>query len=357
MKQITILLFVAMLLAGCGTATCSASQAGEGSTNSYTFLTQLGVDVHKIPTLGSKVEFAYGDELVALTNDQTRALLNDIYHFDTPNNDDGDMEGMFYIAGAHPVAGDRMLLLFHIEYGDGSGREMAIYDHNGRLTDFLDTGSWNSCQPNESNDDFTRGTAYHELASCEFNAQKPEFTLRRDFALSDFFITDDGTIAFDNIHWELLKDYSYTITDDGKFRQQNVHIEQKGPVNALALMLDAISDLNYLPASDPSRLDQLAALMQRADVRSDLANPDGMATYRLQGVMQGTFEQNGTAVLHWLAGHRSSTQVIELLKSVFASGWIPKYRMTQELQKLPAGEERTWLERLTAQWGPDGAVG
>ena len=357
-KTIFIVLLAAVLLASCGSSSHTERQANGQTSKSKAHcpkLEQLGIDVSKIPTLDGKVEYRNSDNMVSLNPAQVRSLLNDVYHLDL-SKDENDMEGGFYIAGLRPLAGDHTLVLFHIEYGDGAGRELAIYDQNGKMTDFLDTGAWDTFHPDE-NSDYIQGKAYHELMCCEFNDDRHGFTLKRDYALCDYCITDDGTTTFGTIHWALLKNYRYTINGDGHFVHDGTDIEKKGPVDPRILLLDEISDLNYIPASDPARLEKMATLLQRDEVQQELAHPEGLAAYVLLGVMQSAFEQNAPMVLGWMAANRHQTAVIELLRKVFASGWLRKERMIQELEKLPDGEARTWLDQLTAQWGPDGAVG
>ena len=360
LKHITLLVLLATLLAGCGSSTDGDKSATSEQTPpakaDLTFLSKMGVDVANIATLSGKVDCNDSTVLTSLTDEQVRALFQPVHHFDLLPPEEG-VEGVYSIVGAQALPNQHTLLLFHIEFGDGATHPMAIYDHNGTMTDYLDLGVWRSVMPDQSGEFAPdHGRAFHELAFVEFDPQKPEFTLKRDYALSDW-VDEDGEMKFTDIHWELLKDYHYSIDDNGHFAQLDTAIDKKGDVDASDALLDEISDLHYLPATDTTRLDKLLALMQLPDTKKLVDDPEGTAKYRLQGVMQAAFEQNGQIVLQWLAKNRGCNDMIDLLKQLFASGWLRKELMTQELAKMPQGDARNWLEQLTAQWGPDGAMG
>ncbi len=358
-QRLTFLALTLALLVGCGTSTGSESQssvAERDAGDDFVFLTSMGVDTKKIPVMSGRVEQTDGDDLVALTDSQVKKLLNDVYHFDMMDSEEG-LEGGFYIAGARSLPGGHTLVLFHIEYGDGSAREMAVYDTDGEMTDFLDTGAWQGFRPDESNNDYTHGKMEAELVFCVFDEDQPSFTLKRDLEQKDFTLSDDNEWQFGDSHWVLLKDYRYDVGDNGRLVLVDTKVEKKGTIDEQVLLLDDIGDLNYMPASDSKRMAKLAAMLQQPEIRREWSSPESMAHYRLQGVMQAAFEQNGQAVLAWIANNRSNTQVIDLLKSVFSSGWVKKDRMIQELGRMPVGSARKWLEEVTAQWGPEDAVG
>ena len=143
LKHLTILSLLAALLAGCGSSTGSGDKPATSEQASaikadLTFLSKMGVEVANIHTLSGKEECNDNSTNIPLTDEQVRALFQPVYHFDLLPPDEG-IEGGYSIVGAQALPNQHTLLLFHIEYGDGATHPMAIYDHNGTMTDYVPT--------------------------------------------------------------------------------------------------------------------------------------------------------------------------------------------------------------------------
>lgn len=71
------------------------------------------------------------------------------------------------------------------------------------------------------------------------------------------------------------------------------------------------------------------------------------------------FSENPDGLLKWLASHRdlSKNRVVTIFESLFSEGIVDKYKLYQQIQDMPAGSDKEYLEKLTGQWGVAGAVG
>ena len=89
-------------------------------------------------------------------------------------------------------------------------------------------------------------------------------------------------------------------------------------------MLDEISELDYY--TDDSVFDRLNNLALRNDVKQAANNPEGQASYRLQGIVEHLYQTKPQQLLQWMSLHRdlSKNAVTGILEQCFSTGWISK---------------------------------
>ena len=357
MKQLATITLMLTLLAACGSATVgSSSSTGENSDNDkqFAFLRELGLDVDHITQFDQNGAISF-DSIVELNKKQEDVLLKTVG--DPYRMDDGEIEGGFSLLGIRALPAGHTLILYSVEFGDGSSKVFAIYDSEGNTTDYLDSGYWKDEHPIETNDDYTTGESYGDETQCVFDSPS-SLKLERTFNRYSWK-RDKETYEHEMVNefWKIEKEYSYQITDKGTFVFSGIKSKSTGPVEKEMAMLDEISDLDYY--TDDSVFDRLNNLALRNDVKQAANNPEGQASYRLQGIVEHLYQTKPQQLLQWMSLHRdlSKNAVTGILEQCFSTGWISKEALIEILKKMPDGEVKNYIENLTAQWGHADAVG
>ncbi|MBO7610243.1 MAG: hypothetical protein J6S96_08600 [Muribaculaceae bacterium] len=354
MKPLSILSLLVVMLTACGATT----QNGNSSTNDeFKFLKELGIDVNSIVKLDKEVILDYDKYPPFIMSDaQQKVLLEevgDLYRMDE------DIEGNFSILGIRALPNGQTLILYNVEFGDGASKVFAIYDKDGKTTDYMDTGYWNDTHPDESNDDYTHGTAYGDETTCSFDSPST-MKLARKYK---FFEWTNNKETYEQKvvkeFWSIDKQYDYSITNEGIFQLDNITSKNVGPVDAKIATLEEISDLNFVPSTDRSLFDRVNQLALRDDIRKEIPNENCQISYRMMGVVQDLFHSQPQRLLQWISTHRdlNKNALTGVFEACFSTGLLPKEDLIEEIDKMPQGDARRYIEELTAQWGPADAVG
>ena len=355
-----------MLLWAC---TASGGQKAETVQNQadLSFLTSLGIDMNKVTTIGTDFNGGSDAEAQSLTHAQGRALLGQVIPYlsgETPD-EQADVPGNFFITGVKPMAGGYTLVMFLIEFGDGSSESVGIYDSKGTLTDFADLGSWLDFGMEEAEQDMRSGTGYKTEAGMNSITDKG-FTIDRSLKYVNWKL-EKSTVGEDDepypvptptgTIWELKKQYVYTLDTNGHLRlAMPLKTRTTGTPDRVSLLRDEIDDLDFLPISDASRFDRLNSLAEKVNVMTQ--EIDDQLQYNIEVMAWRYFDATPQAFLRWIADHRDNPgHILKIFENIFSKAYVPKERLVEQISAMPAGEARDYLERLTAQWGPADAVG
>ena len=223
----------------------------------------------------------------------------------------------------------------------------------------MDTGYWNDTHPDESNDDYTHGTAYGDETTCSFDSPST-MKLARKYK---FFEWTNNKETYEQKvvkeFWSIDKQYDYSITNEGIFQLDNITSKNVGPVDAKIATLEEISDLHFVPSTDRSLFDRVNQLALRDDIRKEIPNENCQISYRMMGVVQDLFHSQPQRLLQWISTHRdlNKNALTGVFEACFSTGLLPKEDLIEEIDKMPQGDARRYIEELTAQWGPADAVG
>ena len=326
----------------------------------FTFLKKLGIDPTDSLLMGTRLETA-DDKIVmlGLEENQRKALLSDVFE-----GEEADYGG-FYIVGVRALPNDYTLVVYHIEFGDGSDGLVGIYDRNGKLIDCCQTGPWDFKMPDTMNEDYTAGVMNEEHNVLEM-VSKNSFKVTSTNSKYDFVaVTADrdefGMSNFKKVKdlMSITKEYNFSVDKNGRIKMETPKVLDKKGITAKDLLIDEINGLFKAPKYDVSILDKVNAIAAKPEVQASMGSEEDEVGYRLQAIVNRVFAMNPQGLLKWLASHRDLTknQVVTIFESLFSEGAVDKYRLYQQIQKMPAGADKNYLEKLTGQWGPADAVG
>ena len=119
-----------------------------------------------------------------------------------------------------------------------------------------------------------------------------------------------------------------------------------------------IRALQFYPRSQESRLDILNTKATDPDVKRAMDNPDVSVGFQIEQVMYIYYRQNPQQVLNWMASHRGrENSLLTVFERLFSNSWVRKEELIDEMQRMTDPSARSYMERITAQWGPADAVG
>ncbi len=361
---LTVIAAVALLVSVSCNANKSTAPESSGASkveavkSDFSFLKKLGIDPADSLLIADEIDAERGQmALLALDDNQRRALLKGIA-------DDDEIDfGVFSIAGIRALPGGFTLVAYHIELGDGSGGMVAVYDRDGKVTDMALTGAWQTWEPVTMNEECTAGVmlkinnVLRMVSKNSFKVtgttDKYSFTAslgdREVYSLADYKKT--------NSLMNIVKEYTYTIDGKGLMKMSTPKVLSKTGVKDVDMLIGEIDDLFSIPKNDISVCDKLNEIALRPQVMN--AANDEEYGYRLQSVVMRVFSENPDGLLKWLASHRdlSKNRVVTIFESLFSEGIVDKYKLYQQIQDMPAGSDKEYLEKLTGQWGVAGAVG
>ena len=354
MNRLVLILAGLVLLAGCAAkggdnAAADTQKVTAQQVKNMDFLHRMGVNTDQLMLIGDKLNLSWNEEFCSLTDDQVRALLNDVYKLGA----DEDVEGVHSIIGVKPLAGDHTMVLFHIEFGDGSKQVMGIYDQQGRMTDYLETGSSLESMV-EASDDMSKGVSRRNDVDYEF--PESEIILNRFFKQYEWVLNGEQVKPVRDM-WTIKKVYRYSIGEDGKLKWLKTDISKSGQVDEDVLLRDEVNDLQMRPASDPKVMDDLNAFVSRDAVQADI-KAEGDLEWGVSSALWGVFMENPQGVLTWMAKNQGKgNYLLPLFEGLFSSGTINKNLLVKELEKMTDAKARQYLDTLTAQWGPSNSEG
>ena len=353
MKHLAPLALMLVMMAACGSATAGDSTSS-ASNKTFAFLRELGLNVDQITQFNNDGPISF-DSIVELNKEQEEVLLKKVGN--PFRMEDGEIEGSFSLLGIRALPAGYTLILYSVEFGDGSSRIFAIYDSEGNTTDYLDTGYWTDQHGIEASDDYTTGESYGDNTQCVFDSPTTMKLERKFNRYSWKSNKENYEQEMVKEFWRIEKEYLYRITDKGTFELADIKTRQSGPVEPEMALLEEISDMSYYTGI--SALDHLNELALRPDVKQAAAAPEGQASYRLQGIVEEWYRTKPEQLLEWMSQHRdlSKNAVTGILEQCFSTGWISKESLIKIIDNMPDGETKKYIEDLTAQWGPADAVG
>lgn len=369
-KRICVATMVAMAMMLSVSCQANKTTAPEGSgaakvetiKSDFTFLKKLGIDPTDSLLMGTRLETA-DDKIVmlGLEANQREALLSNVFEGEEAEYDFGG----FYIVGVRALPNDYTLVVYHIEFGDGSDGLVGIYDRNGKMTDCFQTGPWDFKMPDTMNEDYTAGVMNEEHNVLEmvskYSFKVTSTNSKYDFVAGSADRDEFGMSNFKKVKdlMSITKEYNFSVDKNGRIKMETPKVLDKKGVTAKDMLLDDINGLFKAPKYDATILDQVNVLAAKPEVQASMGSEDDEFGYRLQAVVNRVFAMNPQGLLKWLASHRDLTknQVVTIFESLFSEGAIEKYRLYQQIQNMPAGADKDYLEKLTGQWGPANAVG
>lgn len=360
MKQLSFITLIAFMLMGCNASTASDSSNAAASTagDNFAFLKKLGLNIDNVARLDGKVTFDEDNEVITdFTKAQEDALLKVVA--EPFRMDDGEIEGGFAIIGIRALPNGHTLILYSVEFGDGSIKIIAIYDRDGNTTDYINTSNWNDMTGGESNADYTHGTAYGDKTELIFDSPST-FVLDRKHSHFEWTSTK-GEYEYKPTRefWSINKTYSYSISNDGKLTLTGIKASKTGEPDEEIVLLDEIEDFNYSTSNDNSVFDKLNAIALRPEVKRYADNEEGRMIYSMMNMVQNLYNTKTQQMLKWMSDHRdlNKNALTGLLERCFSDAWIPKEQLVKDINQMPDQSAKTYISELTAQWGPADAVG
>lgn len=325
----------------------------------FGFLRTLGIDMKNVALL-TDAPFNGGDDAhgEALNTEQYKTLLNDVYHFNRFSGEElAEMEGNFFITGVRALPGGNTLVVLLVEFGDGSDNNIAVFDRQGRLTDYLDANTWASMDNTEANEDYTAGTAYSTTGMMQFDSDS-EFHVTKCLNLVDWVNRGQWKLETVATHWTIERTFHYSVDKAGHLTLQRIDSATDDHADPRMVQEQDIRALQFYPRSQESRLDILNTKATDPDVKRAMDNPDVSVGFQIEQVMYIYYRQNPQQVLNWMASHRGrGNSLLTVFERLFSNNWVRKEELIDEMQRMTDPSARSYMERITAQWGPADAVG
>lgn len=303
------------------------------------FLKSLGLDVSRVAianTFDTKVyQTPEGDKKrVALSEKQADALLDD-----APFDYEDDF-GTPFIVGAKAF-GKQVMLVFRLETGDGSQLMFVTYTQAGKPIDALCTTGWEYTMQWDGESPEGQSVSFD---SCYADFSENQFVFHRKVGRNV-----NGKPA-----WQQSRHYHYKVNPNGTIMLAKVDLNPvKGTPSAQyhdpTQERLQFQDIFYYPFTDAKALDQLQKLAQSYSSYPDLSDS-------AMGAMCSLYHLREHQVLTFVANHPNGA-FTQLLHQCVKQSWIPKEDLYDDIEDYPNIELRNRLHQLTAQWGPEGAVG
>ena len=324
---------------GKGKASAEAQSAQPEQLANVAFLKSLDLDLSRV-AIGATFDTKFllteeGEKKrVQLNEHQIDALLDD-----APVDFDDECAVPF-IVGAKAF-GKHVMLVFRIETGDGAELIFSTYNQAGKMVDFVATASWESTFLWDGEVVGGQPVSYD---SCYATFSNQTFTFHRKV----------GRHAGGVVQWEQQRTYAYQVGANGKITLSKVDVKAvkgapSGQYNDPLPEMLQIRDLSYYPYSDTN---VLAAFNEIAKTHFNNAN----LKETLLCEMFRLYNSHKDQVLLYIDNHPDSAMTGVLHECVKQS-WLPKEELYDDIDDLKNSAQKARLMQLTAQWGPDGAVG
>lgn len=320
------------------------SVTGSNLPLDLTFLKNMGVDAEKIHDINDKNE---NFDVADLNEDQIRKLLPmTAYNADEFNHD-------HYIKGAKALAGGFTMLLYGIETGDDSSTELlAIYDKDGKLTDYMQLGDYDAFIIGETDDGYTKGTAEAVDTKITFPSGS-EFTIDRTEKEGSWVRDEeDGYSELTDLKWLVQTVKRYTVDDKGHMTLvEQKEVKREG--NVSADYDPTFDDLYMLPMTTPDRIDRLnKAINEKVKNQGREAYLEDMPYY-VSMVLSEYYAADPEGLLMWIYKNRETpNMIVEHLKQNFTSGWLDKSVLNQVIEEMEDTPAQDYIYDFTRDWKP-----
>ena len=318
------------------------------------FLLQLGIDtslVTHVPLDGGRFAIDEYTPFVALDGRQVIALLDDAVHWQEAIEAD-EAEGGRSIAAVYPVTRQHTIVVFSQEFGDGARNELAVYDWQGRLTDYLDMGYWRDMTMLSIDDD-PESEADVRWNTALVAEGGGNFVIER----TDHCCTwTDGNSLNPHVVGQRITRFHYQVDTAGHLHLSEITTHDTGHVFAQHYRLEEINQMNWLPLSDTtrlSRLNQLAAndAMQN-EMNKELSDPDYASddVYRIRLLIWQFFDEKPQEFFQWMYVHRDhdDNHLTPLLLGNLASGFTSLDMAERHARHIADPNVKHYIQQLLA---------
>lgn len=338
---------MALLMASVAWAQGAVVKQGNSKGDSMSFLTRAGVDLSQVARLPDVLDLNQDDIPYYRMDIEMGKLLENVRHFSYyfEVTDDG-IEGSYSIVGVRDYGGGRILVLYSVEYGDGSNLELASYNVRGQLVDFVDLGYGRDCVGYNIDDNPTCDVRVCITRSLELPSDSVVVVREAQRVVPNSM----GDWTDKDVLGRVDKTVRYAINSLGQLSLQGIESTHSGTYIEQSHRFEDIRDLHYYPVSQYERIDHLNEMAVRPDVVKDMASDEySDAHYELHHAAADMIMTNTVQVILWLARHRDNN-----LEKVFAncarSGLINVGMIRNELKKLPSAAMRTRMGSMLDKW-------
>ena len=365
MKKITQLVLIGLTLsiAACNgnAADGAAAQAADDSTavqvsTNFSFLARAGVDTTQLfvmPIAPIENMRSILDTMIYLNEDQQKNLLNGALHYDVGVS---EHEGYFSLLGVRPLPGGYTLVVYNDSFGDIGLEHIAVYDGNGKMTDYLYAGEWFAWgKPDEDH----TGKMHYQQGKMQITGTN-SFEVTNTLSYIGYEEVDYVCQPRGEAFWQVTTRYQYTVDDVGHILYVDTKSQTKGQgAQEPSVMQSDFENIQRQPMSDVTRIDRLNDLAVRDDVLADLKEGEnGRAEYLIITQLGDFYEKLQQQLLSWMAAHDGpSNHLLPYFEQMFREDLVKKSGLVKHIGMMPDAKARAKMERLTAQWGPEDAEG
>ena len=353
-----VLLSVVPLLVSCngvaGSSTVTGQSAGAGGVQDRAeipFLKKLGVDLGQVTWLTDKPFSPFDKEneekVFSFSGTQQKALLEGALHYDLGED---NKEGSYCLTAVRQLPGDYTLAVLHVAFGDVGDDQLAVYDSEGRMTDFVQAGSW---FPSKVRDQDATGQPVDMMTMTQGHVR---MTGDSDFEV----VTTRSYLPCKEVDYELQpagdaewteeRCIQYSVDDVGHILYVDTKVRSTGSPTPLPQLQTDFGTLYCQPMSDLTRFDRLNDLVARADVVSDMAQ-DGQSSHSAMRLMSEFYEKTPQELLTWMAANKGSrNHLLPFFKNLFDDGWVSTEVLAKNIGMMKDAAARKYVEHLTAPW-------
>ncbi len=322
------------------------------------FLKQLGVDVSNVRVIDTGNRFAFDDitESAMLEDNQVIALLDDAIHQQYAIDNDL-AEGLISIVALCPMPADQMAIIFSHEYGDGAQKSMGVYNRLGRLTDYVELGythDWDSYSIDddpESEADVRSNTQLMIEAPGQLAIERTDHNC----------LWTDGDPMRPEVVGQRITIFHYRLDDQGHLQLTSIDKRDTGRLIDKHYRFADLDNLKMSPMNDATHLDQLNALLERDDVRTDMARGEADEDYfsyaadKASVLVGSFFFLNPQQFFAWMAAHRDPAQnhLNSIVRDNMASYRYDPFFVVQQATLIADPATRQYIQQLIQDWVPE----
>ncbi len=339
-----VVILALVLCVGC--ASCGR-RAGAHVVDHAPFLRQLGLDDVDKVAFADKMELDGNSMRIALSDAAFKALLGPVARTSAVGSD--ETPAGCYIVGAKSLDGGYVLINFSLDTGAGSLGFMAVYDSSGKMTDYMNVGSWHYEQPSYRTPQGGYALVERDNIVCRFNGGNA-FTLVKE---NSEYEATAGNVGSEKYHkvadvWTQVREFNYDIDARGHFVPKSVVVKKRVGMTAEQELAYAVDDLGCLPMSDARKWDKMSHMAARLRQREP-----GKWARDLQPIVRDAYDRNPAELLNWLYTHRATAaSLATVLSTIYTDGLKEKSTLLDHIDALPSAAARTYLGNLVDPWTP-----
>lgn len=287
----------------------------------FMFLNRLGIDERQLSLMAGHYTLDEASNYYPLESRQVIALLDEVIHWQYWMDQDL-AEGGRSIEGIRPLPEDFTLVLFSTESGDGSTQEMAVYDKDGLITDYVNMGYWSGWNGYSIDDDPESEAQVTWTTKFCFQDERHFIVERTETSA----IWIDGNMANVKPMGQMVKSFQYMVDGAGHLTLTGITRHVEGEVIGKHYRFDDLSHITMYPTSDATRLDRLESLITSDDVAADInraitdSDYYSDAAYQLKQAVWTLSEENPQQLFYWLYAHRNTEHLSGILRENIDSG-------------------------------------